>query len=191
MSLMNNFDLDLRERYLIEQMVSVHFYTKKYLLIAEEIAEQGELFLQPLKEHRDAFDHMMRCYGVFLVEDDSMSEEKKQEYIQKNLEKAFGHVYRAFFDTADWLTYILRKFIRIKLKDAGDEICKQNFDNYAQIKKTINEVPFKVAELRGSKDIAKLNNQSENSVIKEVKEYIDIIEELIKLRECVISVLGL
>ena len=131
MSLVSDFDS--REKNLIEQMVSVHLYTKKYLLVAEEVAEQGELFLQPLKEHRDAFDHLMRCYSIYVIEN-NLDDEKKADYVAKNLDKAFGHVYRAFFDTADWLTYILRKWIRCKLIEAGNEICMQKFDDYDKIK---------------------------------------------------------
>lgn len=187
MSLMNEFEE--KERYIIEQMVYVHLYTKKYLLIAEEIAEEGELFLQPLKEHRDAFDHIMRCYSVILS-DSSITDEKKYEYIKKNLEKAFGHVYRAFFDTADWLTYILRKWIRIKLINVGDKECIKKLDNYEQIKKNVNEIPMKVATLRETKDVAKLNNREENTIIEEVDEYIKILDTLIEIRRQILLALG-
>ena len=71
MSLVSDFDS--REKNLIDQMVSVHLYTKKYLLVAEEVAEEGELFLQPLKEHRDAFDHLMRCYSIYLIENNKQN----------------------------------------------------------------------------------------------------------------------
>ena len=41
----------------------IYFLTKHYLIISEEISEDFETFLQPLKEHRDAFDHIVRAYG--------------------------------------------------------------------------------------------------------------------------------
>ena len=41
----------------------IHLFTKHYLLLAEELSEEGELFLQPLKEHRDAYDHVVRVYA--------------------------------------------------------------------------------------------------------------------------------
>lgn len=74
MSLTAAFETE--ERTYIELMCALHAITKKYLLIAEEVAENGELFLQPLKEHRDAYDHLMRCYSIDIIETD-MTPEKK------------------------------------------------------------------------------------------------------------------
>lgn len=74
------------------------------MLIAEEIAEKGEIFIQPLKEQRDAFDHLMRCYGVYFSHQETVGGENLEKYVLINLDKACGHIYRAFFDTADWLT---------------------------------------------------------------------------------------
>ena len=69
--------------------------TKIYLLTAEEISENGDALIQPLKEHRDAYDHIVRIFA---------STTKKvpegydyYSYIKGNLEKAYGHEYRVFF----------------------------------------------------------------------------------------------
>ena len=37
--------------------------------------------------------------------------ENPEEYVEKNLDKALGHEYRAFFDTADWFSIQLRQKI--------------------------------------------------------------------------------
>ena len=186
MNLVSEFEAN--EREYIRQMVLIHVQTKKYLLIAEEVAEQGELFLQPLKEQRDAFDHLMRCYCVDVIDND-MDEESKFTYIDKNLDKAFGHVFRAFFDTADWLTYLLRKWIRTKLVDAGEERCRKEFDDYEKIKKLINDIPLIVAELRNKKDVGKMNSKNE-SAVSEIEEYVRILDSLIELRKRIIISLG-
>ena len=34
-----------------------------YLLTAEEISENGDALIQPLKEHRDAYDHIVRIFA--------------------------------------------------------------------------------------------------------------------------------
>ncbi len=71
----------------------IHLFTKHYLLLAEELSEEGELFLQPLKEHRDAYDHVVRVYAV----QNHISElDNPDVYMQKNMSKALGHEYRAF-----------------------------------------------------------------------------------------------
>lgn len=92
----------------------LHNITKKYLLLTEEICETGQLFLQPLKEHRDAYDHIIRTFSIDIKQ---LPENfNRQDYVLKNLNKAYGHEYRAFFDTADWLTYNLRQIIRIRIE---------------------------------------------------------------------------
>lgn len=81
--------------------------TKKYLLLAEEVCEDGVVLLQPLKEHRDAYDHVIRTFSIDYKE---LPEDfNHRDYVLKNLQKAYGHEYRAFFDMADWLTYNLNE----------------------------------------------------------------------------------
>ena len=101
-NLMQNDEIGL----LWKKIYQLHQKTKIYLLTAEEISENGDALIQPLKEHRDAYDHIVRIFA---------STTKKvpegydyYSYIKGNLEKAYGHEYRAFFDTADWLAYNLR-----------------------------------------------------------------------------------
>lgn len=47
MSLIKSFNS--YEEQCFQLMVSLHIYTKKYLLIAEEIAEKGEIFYSTVK----------------------------------------------------------------------------------------------------------------------------------------------
>lgn len=187
MSLINDFNNE--ERKYIELMCALHVITKKYLLIAEEVAENGELFLQPLKEHRDAYDHLMRCYSVNILENE-MPIENRQQYELENVKKAFGHEYRAFFDTADWLTYMLRKWVRLKLQSCGNDECRKHFENYDEIKKFINDLPLKIAELRANKDVGNFGNH-ENNLINEIREYQDVLDKLIELKKHIVSKLGL
>ena len=97
----------------LNEISQVHMYTKHYLLIAEELSDDGMTFLQPLKEHRDAYDHISRIFALSL--NDNNRSYNEEEYILDNIRKAFGHEYRAFFDMADWFTYICRKYIREEL----------------------------------------------------------------------------
>ena len=170
-------------------MCSLHIITKKYLLIAEEIAENGELFLQPLKEHRDAYDHLMRCYSVSLFNGE-LDDEDIKKYELENIKKAFGHEYRAFFDTADWLTYMLIQWVRLKLKEYGDEECSIRLSCYDEIKVFINNLPLKIAELRSNKDVGNFEN-ADYLLIDEIKEYQNILDNLIKLKKDVVNKFGL
>lgn len=108
-NLMQNDEIGL----LWKKIYQLHQKTQIYLLTAEEISENGDALIQPLKEHRDAYDHIVRIFA---------STTKKvpegydyYSYIKGNLEKAYGHEYRAFFDTADWLAYNLRHNLRERI----------------------------------------------------------------------------
>ena len=158
----------------LDKISKVHTFTKRYLLIAEEISEDGVAFLQPLKEHRDAYDHLMRIFS--LPQRDTLNFDV-DEYISNNLSKAFGHEYRAFLDTADWLTFICRKYIREELSsNIKQKKYMSNFDDFDEIKKFINDLPFKIAKYRDDKDIGK-----EESLISEVYEYTKVINRLLDI----------
>lgn len=62
-NLMQNDEIGL----LWKKIYQLHQKTKIYLLTAEEISENGDALIQPLKEHRDAYDHIVRIFasGVF------------------------------------------------------------------------------------------------------------------------------
>ena len=187
MSLVSSFNET--ENHYFQLMVSLHIHTKKYLLIAEEITEEGEIFIQPLKEQRDAFDHLMRCYGAASNPNNQLSNAELEQYVLTNLDKACGHIYRAFFDTADWLTYMLRKWIREKIQEAGDTMCHEKLPDYPKIKKALNDVPLKIADLRRSKDVAKLEGRK-SQAIQEVNEYVEILNTLIDIRKNVLDAFG-
>ena len=87
----------LQEKDVQEQWLNIcrlHRITKEYLLVAEEVCEEGVLFFQPLKEHRDAYDHVIRTFSIDLKKVPEDVDCKL--YVKKNLEKAYGHEYRTF-----------------------------------------------------------------------------------------------
>lgn len=158
----------------IYEISELHMYTKHYLLIAEELCEDGVAFLQPLKEHRDAYDHFMR---VFACPVKNLDIEDAKIYILENIKKAFGHEYRAFFDTADWLTYICRKFVREQLSTSVvKRKYKEQYADYDCVRDFINSLAFSIASYREAKDI---NNQ--NSLLAEVQDYKVTLDRLLDI----------
>lgn len=75
-------------------LCKIHVLTKHYTLIAEEYGFTMKSILQPIKEQKDAYEHIIRAYTKILECNDI-------EYATNNLSKAIGHEYRAFFDTID------------------------------------------------------------------------------------------
>ena len=148
----------------LSELGELHILTKHYLLLAEELSEDGISFLQPLKEHRDAYDHFMRIFALPHRNEQEFGKNfDVVKYIEENVSKAYGHEYRAFFDTADWLTFICRKYIRQALSYHSIKKRYENdYKDYNDIKSIINDIPYKIAKYREQKDI------SDNNVIKEV-----------------------
>ncbi len=178
-------DKDIRGS--LDVLGQIHVLTKHYLLVAEELSEDGVTFLQPLKEHRDAYDHLMRVFylpnrikGLSAASDfDSVA------YIKKNVEKAVGHEYRAFFDMADWLTFICRRKIREEL--SYQRIRQAYIDCYGEeeyqsVKELINTVYATIAQYRTEKDIGKTG-----SPLQDVWAYQKTIDQLLNIYKKVMT----
>lgn len=156
------------------EICEVYFLTKHYILVAEEISLSLETFLQPVKEHRDAFDHVVRVYGYELIKGGM---EDPCKYRAENLKKALGHVYRAFFDTADWLTFECRKQIRETLVQIPYDEIKERYPQYDEVKEFLAAVPLEIADIRSDKDIGK----SSKGIVDVVRRYKEKLDKLIKI----------
>ncbi len=152
------------------RICNIHLLTKHYLLIAEEMNADGDMFLQPLKEHRDAYDHIIRVYAVLIGKN---KQDNPEEYIKKNMSKAEGHEYRAFFDTADWISIICREKIYNILDKYGMDVVKDKYQNYDELKGFLAELPQKIAEQREKKDIGRSSFDVADS-------YMEILDKLIE-----------
>lgn len=156
-----------------ESICQIYFLTKHYLLLAEELSDGFDTFLQPLKEHRDAFDHVARVYGHKFLQNEIKDVEA---YCTANMSKAVGHTYRAFFDTADWLSYICRQKIRLLLQGKEYDDIVKRYPQYDELKGILLNVPQAIANIRTSKDV----NDDSKELVKEVNEYKVILDNLLE-----------
>lgn len=170
---MNYLKEIMNKRNYWDKICTVHSFTKHYLLLAEEMSIEGNTFLQPLKEHRDAYDHIIRVQSVLSKK---ISIENPDEYMEKNMSKALGHEYRAFFDTADWLTLICRERINVLLNGKSIEDVKEKYPDYLNLKKMLLELPQKIASFRENKDIGKTNE----SFMTDIDKYAEMLNNLLK-----------
>ena len=172
----------------LDVLGQIHMLTKHYLLVAEELSEEGVTFLQPLKEHRDAYDHLMRVFYLptRLETSDIASDFDSAAYIKKNVEKAMGHEYRAFFDMADWLTFICRRKIREELsyqRVRQAYISRYGAEDYQFVKNLINTIYATIAQYRTEKDIGKTAPplQDVQSYQKTIDQLLDIYKKVMTL----------
>jgi len=165
------------------KIVLVYKYTKEYTLKAEELNIDKNAFLPSFSELRSAFDHVARTKNREL-ECKTLSEED-EKYINDNLEKALGHVYRAFFDTADWLATVLKsKTTEIINRYSSNTVRKVIPGYYSETEPKFEEWSLKIAGYRNNKDISSI-------VIGEIEQYSSIVEQLLEfyigLQKCIPS----
>jgi hypothetical protein len=154
-----------------DRITELHQQTKALLLLLEELGLEHRSFLQPVFEQRDALDHIIRAKAVLRglkqVPD-------SEEYVRTNLDKAVGHLYRAFFDVADWIGLTLRERLQTELEPYSTEAIHALLpEYYAEIRPVLTQFVSDIANIRGSKDIGK------NELIMDVKRYVDIIRTLV------------
>ncbi len=138
-----------------EILCKIHILTKHYTLIAEEYNISTKSFLQPMKEQKDAYEHLIRAYTKQCEKKTLSSTDTA--YMIKNIEKAIGHEYRAFFDTIDYLTICIRELISTELKGLEYKDIVDVYPEYDACKKVLVELPEEIAEFREKKDIGSDN----------------------------------
>lgn len=155
-----------------EILCKIHILTKHYTLLAEEYSISMRAFLQPMKEQKDAYEHIIRAYTK-KCENRILSDEDK-EYMSKNIEKAIGHEYRAYFDTIDYLTICLRELISKELSGVAYKELIQVYPEYDRYKKVLLDIPEQIAMYREKKDIGS------SEMLKFASEYGKVVDELLK-----------
>lgn len=153
----------------LKEIVLLHNITKHYILLGEETDLKFNSYLQPIKEFRDAYDHLLRVFRSILFNDETNYD---SEYIEKQLSKALGHHYRAFFDVADWFSIICRNAAQEamdKNKSNIDDIIA-NYPKYKECAEFLNDCGKEVAHIRERKDvgthIADLVNEYQELMMK-------------------------
>lgn len=146
----------------------VHNITKELYIKSEEYNDELKSFIQPIKELKDAYEHIVRAQSNLY------SNEVSEKYILENLSKAVGHEYRAFFDTADFMGIILRNKILERLHDFKYGQILSVYPEYETVRVRIMEMTDEIAELRIRKDVG-----SSDIMYKLIITYKDVIYELL------------
>jgi len=144
------FSSSLKDSWL--RLFSVHNVTKGLYILSEEFSVGLMDFLQPIKEMRDAHEHVIRAQGAFYERGVNLSDEEKK-YILKNLEKALSHEYRAYFDTVDFLCIIFRNGIVEFLKGFSYLQIINVWPEYEKTKNDIIDYSESIAKIRENKDV--------------------------------------
>lgn len=154
-----------------EILCKIHILTKHYTLLAEEYNISTKAFLQPMKEQKDAYEHIIRAY-TRKCEKQSLSEED-ENYMIKNIEKAIGHEYRAYFDTIDYLTICIRELLLKELSGITYNAIIEKYPEYDKYKRILIDMPERIAKYRELKDIGS------SEMLKFASDYGKVVDDLI------------
>lgn len=159
-------------------IVKIHNLTKTLVILSEELDPNHQFYFPIIIQQRDCLEHIVRAYYAWL-NPESLKESKNgifdsKEYIERQLEKALGHIYRAFFDAADWISILYREQISEIMSIYSLKTINTVFPNYCKkITPKIDKISMEIANIRNSKDIAHTNE-----VFGGVDHYMDLIHEL-------------
>jgi len=159
-------------------IVELHGHVKSLMLLAEELEPENESYISLHAELKHALDHLMRAHGVEWEMVQPPNDVDSETYVSKQYGKAFSHLYRAFFDVADWAGIILREHIIATFKPFSPEAISEVFpEYYKKIRPQLEKINTDIARFRERKDIGR-----EENVLPEVERYNSVLQSLIETR---------
>ena len=138
---------------------------------AEECLPKMELFVAPLLEHRDAFDHVMRYY------DRKRMGRCSTEQLLDELKEARSHEVRAFYDIADYTCILIRANISQRLNGVSRRKIKKVWPTYGTDRANVLTKSEKLAELRSNRT-GTFEGIAEYETV--VGEFYDIFKQFVK-----------
>lgn len=162
-------------------LYKIHQITKSFFIKTEEFDLNLRTFLQPHNELKSAYEHLLRAESVRIGIREPDSNSNKETYINTNIDKALGHEYRAFFDTADWISINLREKIISELSAfSSDDINIVIPEYYPKWRPHIDKISEEIAKLRSNKDIGNIIY-----IEDELNNYEKIINELFDIHKII------
>lgn len=136
----------------LKALTELYQVVKELIIFFEENNPDKKADIQPINELRNAFDHLMRAISVWIG---TKQKEIPDNYIMTHIDKAFGHVYRAGYDTVDFLSLTIRGSI-VKLLDNYhiDAIKTVMPEYYSRIRPDVETITSELTKYRASKDVA-------------------------------------
>lgn len=148
---------------------------KELCILSEEYDNELCTFVQPIKEQKDSLDHITRAYKDYY--DGIAGKNSTDKNIEDNLDKALGHIFRAYYDTADFFSIVIRRTLSMHLQQFTYKQIITVWREYEDNRRWLVTFPTLMAGLRNNKGI----NSSFNDIKEKVDEYYKPIEHLFEL----------
>jgi len=136
----------------LKRIADYYEVTKELILFAEQVDPLNKTLPQPINELRNCLDHLMRVVSSRLG---GRKAQHGGDYAKTNMDKAYGHVYRAAYDTLDWVSLTLKGRIIDELEPFSvDTIQAALPEYYSRIRPRLETILIEdVAQLRMDKDV--------------------------------------
>ncbi len=157
----------------LKDLTELYFVVKEIIIYFEEVNPEHKTDIQPINELRNAFDHLMRCSSTWLGINKN-NEGNSSSYICIHLDKSFGHVYRAGYDTVDFLALTIKGIIAKDLQKYNVDTIKTVIpEYYSTIKPDITTLNEEITQFRKNKDVANVQGEHLMRYIKKVKRIVE------------------
>lgn len=148
---MREFEKELKE------LVALYLQIKQWIINAEELDARLESNIAAIKEMRDVLDHVIRFIARYL----DGSQDGDKDYLNLQIQKAHGHIYRAGYDSLDGV--IVSVLARIEEEYLAEIPATTIRDVMPEYWKTyrprLEEIRENASKYRAQKDIGEINGE--------------------------------
>jgi hypothetical protein len=169
------------ETQILIKIAKYYRVAKELIIYGEQIDTKNRTLAQTLSERTNALDHIMRV----ILEKIGMRDDVVGDpiaYNRINLDKAYGHIYRAAYDALDWVALTIQERLA---KDMGaislETISVIMPDYFTKIKPGLYKILYDdITRLRDEKDVAtdnETNLEQYTATVFELKKLFDQVNQ--------------
>ena len=115
--------------------------TKRLLILGEQLDLESRTLPQVINELRNCLDHLMRVVQFKAGIRSSVQDNSLADYTEMNINKAYGHVYRAAYDALDWIAMIIKERVVYELRPFSVEAINTVWpEYYSQLRPRFEEI---------------------------------------------------
>lgn len=161
---------DQNESDLIKKIIDLYRKIKPLIILAEEIDPEKRTLMSVFDQLRHSYDHFLRVFYRKIKGNNG-------DYIITNLNSSLSHLYRAGWDTLDWLNISYYELITDLIKKYhSDIIYKVIPEYYTTLRGKIESIKKEIAEYRTTKDIGNIDNVNFDNYIQKIERMAEMYE---------------
>lgn len=179
---MKTFDTDVQDK--LRELTELYIMVDDVVKYSEEIDHKKKADIQTINELRHTLTHLMRVFASYF----ELERNYDSEYVEINFNKAFGHVYRAGYDTLDRTTLFLRQYIAEEMGIFSLKTINSVFpEYYKDIRPEIEELTDAIVKRRGEKDVGDPNFENFQKYANLMKTVYGYYKKVLKKKSALIE----